>query len=98
MPGGGELRVDLRPAADAGEVEVCVADTGVGIPEASLERIFEAFYTTKAAGEGSGLGLVVATGIAADHGGRIEVASREGEGTEFRVILPLAEPGISEAA
>jgi nitrogen fixation/metabolism regulation signal transduction histidine kinase len=66
MPKGGELRVSLRPHGD--EVEVRVADSGHGIPAGDLERVFEP-YTTKAAGEGSGLGLSVVQGIVADHHG-----------------------------
>jgi signal transduction histidine kinase len=67
MPEGGELRVDL----DQSEGRVCVrvADTGVGIAAADLERIFEPFYTTKEAGHGSGLGLMVCKGIVADLAG-----------------------------
>lgn len=93
MPGGGELRVRLRPAS-GGEVEVRVADTGTGIPEADLERVFDPFFTSKPAGEGSGLGLAVAQGIVTDHGGTIEVASEVGKGTEFRIVLP-AQPSVA---
>ncbi len=63
MPDGGELRVSLSESGD-GEVEVRVADTGSGIPEADLARIFEPFFTTKEVGQGNGLGLLVAKGIA----------------------------------
>jgi len=89
MPDGGTLRVALRPDQD-GDVEVRVADTGQGIPEEALPRIFEPFYTTKPAGEGNGLGLMVAKGIVGDHGGTIDVSSAPGKGTEFRVRLPAA--------
>lgn len=88
MPGGGALRVSLAPVgSDA--VEIRVADTGVGIEPGEVDRIFEPFYTTKPAGEGSGLGLVVAQGIVLDHEGSIEVASARGVGSEFRVVLPV---------
>ncbi len=85
MPGGGELRVELSES-EAG-VSVRVGDTGVGIALADLERIFEPFYTTKEAGHGNGLGLMVCRGIVADHGGRIDVKSEPGAGTEFTIQL-----------
>jgi signal transduction histidine kinase len=90
MPDGGTLRVELAAGPDGG-VRVLVRDTGMGIPPADLERIFEPFFTTKPAGQGSGLGLMVARGIAGDHGGRLEVESEVGRGTEFCVSLPLPE-------
>jgi signal transduction histidine kinase len=90
MPSGGQLRVRLGPTP-GGELEVRVADAGTGIPEADLERIFDPFFTSKPAGEGSGLGLAVARGIVTDHGGTIEVASQPGKGTEFRIVLPAHE-------
>jgi signal transduction histidine kinase len=86
MPSGGELRVSLRPHGD--EVEVRVADTGHGIPAGDVGRVFEPFYTTKAAGEGSGLGLSVVQGIVSDHNGAIDVTRSDERGTEFRVLLP----------
>jgi signal transduction histidine kinase len=88
MPRGGELRVSLRPHGD--EVEVRVADSGHGIPAGDLDRVFEPFYTTKAAGEGSGLGLSVIQGIVADHHGAIEVLRSDDSGTEFRLLLPVS--------
>jgi len=89
MPDGGELRVSLVPT-DEVAVEVRVADTGVGISEAELPRIFEPFFTSKAAGEGNGLGLMVAHGIVKDHGGTISVESVSGSGTEFRIAFPTS--------
>jgi signal transduction histidine kinase len=91
MPDGGDLRVSLRPTPDEG-VEIRVADTGVGIPAEDVNRIFEPFFTSKPAGEGNGLGLMVAKGIAGDHGGSIEVSSTPGQGTEFVVKLPGLRP------
>jgi signal transduction histidine kinase len=89
MPEGGNLRVTLR-ALDPDSLEVLVIDDGHGIPSEVLQRMFEPFYTTKGAGQGTGLGLVVARGIVRDHGGTIGVASEPGEGAEFRVVLPRA--------
>jgi signal transduction histidine kinase len=91
MPGGGELRVGLR-GVSRGELEVLVADTGAGIAAEDLPHIFDPFFTSKPAGEGSGLGLAVAQGIVADHGGTIEVSSEPGRGTEFRIHLPTLVP------
>jgi len=92
--GGGTLSVALAQP-DAGHVEVAVADTGVGIPAAQIDRVFEPFFTTKPAGQGNGLGLVVAQGIVHDHGGEITVESEPGRGAVFRVRLPVA---LDEAA
>lgn len=88
MPDGGELRVTLEKGD--GEVVIRVADTGAGIAEADLEHVFDPFFTTKPAGEGNGLGLMVCRGIVGDHGGEIVVTSRLGEGSEFRIRLPVA--------
>jgi len=87
MPRGGRIVVSLGTDSDGG-LEVRVRDTGVGIPQDQLSQIFQPFYTTKEAGHGSGLGLVVAREIVADHEGEIDVASEPGEGTEFRITLP----------
>jgi signal transduction histidine kinase len=88
MPKGGDLTVWLRPRER--EVEVRVADTGHGIPADDLDRVFEPFYTTKAAGEGSGLGLSVVQGIVSEHQGSIEVLRSDASGTEFRILLPTS--------
>ncbi len=88
MPDGGRLTVSMACAGDR-ELDVRIADTGVGIPEPDLAQLFKPFFSTKPAGRGSGLGLVVAKGIVVDHGGHIEVRSEVGAGTEFRIRLPL---------
>jgi signal transduction histidine kinase len=97
MPRGGIVRVrtcvemredvDRTPRAFG---SVVVEDEGMGIAPADLSRIFDPFFTTKGVGEGTGLGLSVSYGIVQDHGGSIEVDSREGYGTRFTVLLPLA--------
>ena len=69
--------------------EISVIDTGCGIPEKNLRRIFDPFFTSKEVGKGTGLGLSVSHGIVRAHGGTIEVESRVGEGSTFRIYLPL---------
>lgn len=72
-------------------VSISVRDNGGGMPPEVCERLFEPFFTTKARGKGSGLGLVTARAIVADHGGTIGVSSKLGCGTNFVVRLPLAD-------
>ncbi len=88
--GGGRLRVATGSAAGGRFARITVSDTGPGIPEDVLPRIFTSFFTTKPEGEGTGLGLSITQGIVKDHGGRIEVESPPGGGAEFRVLLPAA--------
>jgi len=73
-------------------VELSIVDTGCGIPEKNLKRIFDPFFTSKEVGKGTGLGLSVSHGIISAHGGTIEVESDVGEGTTFRIFLPLERP------
>jgi two-component system sensor kinase FixL len=87
MPDGGELRVSLKSDGRSGAL-LRVADTGCGIEAQHLDHIFDAFYTSKEAGTGSGLGLMVAKRIVGDHGGSLRVESAPGKGTEFRIHLP----------
>jgi PAS domain S-box-containing protein len=72
-------------------LQLSVRDTGAGMEKAVLDRIFEPYFTTKAVGEGTGMGLATVHGIVNDHGGRIFVNSAAGEGTVFRVLFPLLE-------
>ena len=90
MPGGGRLALSL--SADERSVCVAIRDTGTGIPEDEFRRIFEAYHTTKQGG--NGIGLMIVQRIVRDHGGLVEVASKQGEGTVFRIVLPLADRRI----
>lgn len=87
MPDGGELT--LRTEADGGQVRIEVRDTGCGISPENMRRLFTPFFTTKGKGKGVGLGLAVAYGIIQRHQGRIEVQSKEAEGTTFNIYLPF---------
>ena len=73
-------------------IEISVTDTGCGIPEANLQRIFDPFFTSKEVGKGTGLGLSVSYGIVKAHGGRISVESVVGTGTTFHIYLPITPP------
>lgn len=90
MPGGGRLALGF--AADDRNVTISIRDTGTGIPEAEFRRIFEDYHTTKSGGHG--IGLMVVQRIVRDHGGTVEVASKPGEGTVFRIVLPQADRRI----
>lgn len=83
---GGRIRVGLRAGPGAQMIEV--TDDGGGIAPTDLSRLFDPFFTTKPIGEGTGLGLALSHEIVSGHGGSIEVESREGVGTTFRVSLP----------
>jgi two-component system, NtrC family, sensor kinase len=85
----------IATGTENGEAWISVADTGRGIPPEALPRIFEPFFTTKPIGRGTGLGLAVAYNIAAKHHGRIEVCSRPGSGSVFRLVLPVEQPKAS---
>jgi len=105
MPGGGILTIETKKIGKGlqepsqGESKpgsyclVSVRDTGTGMDRATLERIFEPFFTTKEVGRGTGLGLSIVYGIIEQHKGIIEVDSREGGGTEIRILLPLQQDG-----
>jgi len=72
-----------------GKVEIKIKDNGNGIPQRVLDKIFQPFFTTKPTGQGTGLGLSLAYDIVKAHGGEIKVATKEGEGSEFIIQLPL---------
>ncbi|MDZ4164753.1 MAG: ATP-binding protein [Smithellaceae bacterium] len=89
MPEGGSLNINMRSVDSV--VEISFSDTGAGIDEAVLDRIFDPFFSTKTQGKGTGLGLSICYGIIREHNGTITVKSREGEGegTTFLIRLPI---------
>ncbi len=103
MPGGGELRIETqnitldenytRPyqIVSGRYVKTSVTDTGVGMDEVTQQRIFDPFFTTKKMGRGTGLGLASVYGIIKNHGGIINVDSRNGGGSTFSIYLPASE-------
>jgi len=86
--GSGKIKVSTCQVG--GEIRVAIADNGKGIPPERLARIFEPFYTTKAPGRGTGLGLSVCHRIVKQYGGHILVHSEVGKGSEFTVVLPIS--------
>ena len=109
MPEGGSLQIALgrRRAGDGSPPElsqgeyvvVSIGDTGTGMDEETLARAFEPFFTTKGLGAGSGLGLPMVQGFAAQSGGAVQIRSKLGEGTTIELWLPRAEePGLDKPA
>ncbi len=96
---GGRVVVALRRNADG--AVVTVSDDGIGIPAAEQRRLFDRFFRASTAQaraiDGTGLGLTIARAIVTVHGGTVDLTSAEGEGTTFRVRLPLAGPAAHDA-
>jgi len=86
---GSNGRIILRTDTDGPLLTISVEDNGQGIPNELLPRIFDPFFTTKEPGKGTGLGLTISQNIVHRLGGRIEVHSKVGEGTTFKVYLPM---------
>ena len=88
----GEVSVSTK--IDGDWISVVISDTGSGIKEEDLPRIFDPFFTNKPVGEGTGLGLSISYGIIVRHGGAITVTSEVGSGTSFTVKIPICAAGL----
>jgi two-component system sensor histidine kinase HydH len=84
---GGKIRIGLGKIDSSPWLQVAISDTGRGIPREDLSRVFEPFFSTKR--KGTGLGLAIVHQIVESHGGEVQVESKEGEGTTFRITLPV---------
>jgi two-component system NtrC family sensor kinase len=91
LDGRGKITTVTRLTPDNNYIEIVISDTGPGIPQEHVDKIFEPFYTTKEIGRGTGLGLSIAYGIVERHHGSIWVESEEGKGTSFFIRLPIPE-------
>lgn len=94
MPEGGTLTIQTKSQGD--NVHIEISDTGVGIREKDIDKIFDAFFTTKDGAKDVGLGLSVCYGFIKDHGGDIKVESERDVGTTFTIILPVIPEGSRE--
>ena len=86
--GGGNLTVKSALSGDGKCAEVSFKDTGCGIRQENLSKLFHPFFTTKDVGKGTGLGLSITHGIVTSLGGKINVASKQGKGSSFEILLP----------
>ena len=99
MQGGHRGKIFVRSGRGADEtVWVEIADDGCGIQPENLKRIFDPFFTTKPVGQGTGLGLALSYGMVQKHHGQISVISAPGQGTCFRIVLPVRQPGSVDPA
>ncbi len=89
QPTGYEPTVSVSTKKNNGKIEIEVSDNGNGIPQKVLDKIFQPFFTTKPTGQGTGLGLSLSYDIVKAHGGELKVETKEGEGSEFIIILPV---------
>ncbi len=87
MPNGGTLTVDSKSPEDRSRIEIRIIDTGFGIPEDQIEKMFKPFFTLKQ--KGLGMGLYLAKRIVERHGGTIDLSSVEGQGTTILLKLPV---------
>ncbi|WP_169304742.1 ATP-binding protein [Chloroherpeton thalassium] len=90
--------IKIKTGVELNKVYIEISDNGVGIPEEKLSKIFEPFYTTKPVGQGTGLGLSIVYQIMERHNGKITAKSKLGEGTTFRIELPLTASTASESS
>ena len=91
MDGKGNITIQTSKDKPKGKIYVEISDTGCGISEEDLPKIFNAFFTTKEEGKGTGLGLSTVRGIIEKHGGTIKVKETSPEGTTFLIELPLVK-------
>jgi PAS domain S-box-containing protein len=106
MPGGGVLTFSSRKVAVTGDpeledgeyIELCISDTGTGMPPEVVERAFEPFFTTKEVGKGTGLGLSMVYGMARQSGGAARIESRPGEGTAVKLLFRKADGEVEALA
>lgn len=84
--------IELASGCNDSEAWISITDSGCGIAPEALPHLFDPFFTTKPIGRGTGLGLAISYGIVAKHHGRIDVSSRVGQGSTFRVVLPIRQP------
>ena len=94
MPNGGSLKVTARLSDDEESVMILIKDTGSGISEENIKKLFNPFFTTKQIGRGTGLGLAISYGIIKMHSGDIQVESQLGQGSTFTITLPLQQPEL----
>ena len=91
IPDKGEIFITTTVNAKGDVVKISIKDNGVGMSEIVKRRIFEPFYTTKEIGKGTGLGLSISFGIIEQHHGNISIESKENEGSEFIITLPVKQ-------
>ncbi|MFN3637392.1 MAG: sensor histidine kinase [Chloroherpetonaceae bacterium] len=91
-------RITIKTMTQGNQVVVKVIDNGKGIPPENLKKIFDPFFTTKPVGQGTGLGLSIAYKIIEKHGGKIDVQSQVGRGTEFTITLPVSSAALATPA
>ena len=89
QPNDYEPTVYISTKKENNNIIAIVKDNGIGMPQHAVDKIFQPFFTTKPAGQGTGLGLSLSYDIVKAHGGQIKVRTREGEGTEFIIKLPV---------
>ena len=88
----GQAVIRIRSFSEGDRVILAVSDTGIGISAANIGRIYEPFFSTRATGQGKGLGLSISNQIVRDFGGRIDIESKQHQGATVRVTFPCAGP------
>ena len=91
LQGPGDVFVETMICPQSCSAAINIRDTGMGIPPANMDKLFVPFFTTKPTGQGIGIGLAICYSIIKNHGGEIDVSSRENHGSTFSIRLPLLE-------